>query len=151
MARRTISRQQMEVELFPFLSVLACTIGTLILLIVIMTTQAIGNKKEAKIVAKSEQGENNAKIPRYVECQGKGVIIYPSQQLVPKWKLTEKNSPLQKLVIDIKKKGEQEYLIIVVRPDAYDVFKAVRAMAELQKIDFGYEPLDKDWQLQIGK
>lgn len=151
MARRTISKQKMEVELFPFLSVLACTIGTLILLIVIMTTQAIGNQKEAKIVAKSEQGENNTKIPRYVECQEKGVVLYPSKELVPKWKLTDKNSPMQKLLAEIKKNGKQEYLIIVVRPDSYNVFKAVRAMAELQKIDFGYEPLDKSWQLQVGK
>jgi hypothetical protein len=149
MARRTISRQQMEVELFPFLSVLACTIGTLILLIVIMTTQAIGDRKEAKIVAKSEQGENNIKTPRYVECQKQGVVLYPSKELIPKWKLTEKNSPLQKLIAEVKKKDKQEYLIIVVRPDAYDVFKAVRASAEIQKIDFGYEPLDKDWQLDI--
>jgi biopolymer transport protein ExbD len=151
MARRTISRQPMEVELFPFLSVLACTIGTLILLIVIMTTQAIGNRKEAKIVAKSEVGENQTKTPRYIECQEKGVILYPNKEVIPNWKLTEKNSPLQKLMAEVKKKDRQEYLIIVVRPDAYKVFKAVRAMAEIQKIDFGYEPLDKDWQLEIGK
>jgi hypothetical protein len=150
MARRTISKQQMEVELFPFLSVLACTIGTLILLIVIMTTQAIGNQKAVKIVAKSEQGENQAKIPRYIECQDKGVVLYPSKELVPKWKLTEKNSPLQKLLVEVKKSDKQQYLIIAVRPDAYNVFKAVRAMAELQKIDIGYEPLDKGWQLEIG-
>jgi biopolymer transport protein ExbD len=143
MVRRKISRRKMEVELFPFLSILACTIGTLILLILVMTSQAIGNQKEVKIVAKSERGENQNKTPQYLECRDK--------QLIPKNQLVQKNSPLKKLLAQIKSKGKNQYLIIAVRPDAYDVFKAVRSMAELEKIDIGYEPLDRGWQLQVGK
>ena len=60
MPRRNISRkQQAEVELFPFLSVLACTIGTLVLLIVVLTTQA-GEPQEAVIVAKTDGSQNRA-------------------------------------------------------------------------------------------
>ncbi len=153
MPRRTISRQKNEVELFPFLSVLACTIGTLILLIVIMTVQMMGNQQKVKIEARNErgQGENQVKTPRYVECNSKGAVIYPSQQLVPKWKLDQKNSPLKKFLADVKNSGNSQYLIIAVRPDGYDVFKAVRAMAEIQKIDIGYEPIDRGWQLEVVK
>jgi biopolymer transport protein ExbD len=151
MVRRKISRRKMEVELFPFLSILACTIGTLILLILVMTSQAIGNQKEVKIVAKSERGENQNKTPQYLECRDKGVVVHPSKQLIPKNQLVQKNSPLKKLLAQIKSKGKNQYLIIAVRPDAYDVFKAVRSMAELEKIDIGYEPLDRGWQLQVGK
>jgi biopolymer transport protein ExbD len=152
MPRRKISRQNTEVELFPFLSVLACTIGTLILLIVIMTAQALGNQQKVAIKAKSdEQGENQAKTPHYVECTNKGAIIYPNKQLIPRSRLDENGSPLKKFLTDIKNKGNDRYLIIAVRPDGYDVFKAVRAMAEIQKIDIGYEPIDREWQLEVAK
>ena len=50
MRRRTISKQHTDVELFPFLSILACTIGTLILLIIVLTTQAL-NKQEVTTVS----------------------------------------------------------------------------------------------------
>ncbi|MEO1006583.1 MAG: hypothetical protein AAFW67_12195, partial [Cyanobacteria bacterium J06638_38] len=66
MSRRNIYRKQAtEVELFPFLSVLACTIGTLILLIIVLTTQAL-EPQEAVVVAKTDEnsrGANRDKTP----------------------------------------------------------------------------------------
>lgn len=149
MPRRTVSRHKTEVELFPFLSVLACTIGTLILLIVVLTSQTAVSQKEVKIIAKNEKGENQTKTPRYIECRKDGVMIYPSKKLVTIANLDKKNSDLQKLLTEIKKNNSTQYLIVAVRPDAIQVFKGVRAIVELQNIDIGYEPLDKGWQLQV--
>ena len=73
MRRRSFAKKSLEVELFPFLSILACTIGTLILLIIVLTTQLLKDEREITIIAKQEtSGENQGKIPRYIECREDG-------------------------------------------------------------------------------
>ena len=149
MRRRSISRKQhIEIELFPFLSILACTIGSLILLIIVLTTQAL-NKQQVTIVAKAdEQGVNATKSPRYLECRSDGVVLYPSKELIPVDQLEKPNSPLQQLIAELKTNRDREYLIVALRPNAIDVFNQVRAILEQEEIDIGYEPLDAGWTLK---
>ena len=166
MRRRTFSRQKTDIELFPFLSILACTIGTLILLIIVLTTQTLNkqeaavsepesslNKQEVKIIARDEgeNGTNQKKIPRYIECREDGVILHPNKIFVPKENLGNFSSPLQELISLIKINKDTEYLIIAVRPDGIDVFKQVRSIVEGAEIDIGYEPIDEGWQLVTGE
>ncbi|MDJ0574598.1 MAG: hypothetical protein QNJ65_05470 [Xenococcaceae cyanobacterium MO_234.B1] len=152
MRRRTFSRQNTDVELFPFLSILACTIGTLILLIIVLTSQAL-DKQEVRIVARNEgeKGINESKNPRYIECRKDGVILHPSKIFVPQEELQSPNSPLQELIKMIKINRNTEYLIIAVRPNGIDVFNQVRTMVQGAEIDIGYEPLDAGWQLVTGE
>jgi biopolymer transport protein ExbD len=148
MRRRIVSRKHPEVELFPFLSILACTIGTLILLIIVLTTQTL-NQQEVVIVAKEEEGGVNAnKSPRYIETRSDGVILYPSEEFVPQEQLQEPNSPLQQLIAEVKANRDREYLIVALRPNAIDVFLQVRNILEEAQIDIGYEPLDAGWTLK---
>ena len=44
--RRRSKISKIETELFPFLSVLACTIGTLILLIIVVSTETLSDNPE---------------------------------------------------------------------------------------------------------
>ena len=148
MRRRTIAKNQTEVELFPFLSILACTIGTLILLIIVLTTQAL-NQQEVTIVAKTENGENQSKAPRYIECRDDGVVLYPSEEFVPEEKLDDPNSALQKLIAQVKANKEKEYLIVALRPNGIDIFESIRNLVEGEGIDIGYEPVDSTWKLTI--
>ncbi|NJK46891.1 hypothetical protein HC931_00525 [Candidatus Gracilibacteria bacterium] len=150
--RRRSSRPSIEIELFPFLSILACTIGTLILLIIVMTTQLFSSQREVTILAKqenNEEGKNPSKTPRYIECRNDGIIIYPNQEFVAKNNIESSNSALKKLLNEVKQRQEQEYLIVAIRPDGIEVFKKVRDLIEQQGIDIGYEPIDKDWKLKI--
>lgn len=148
MRRRTITKNRAEVELFPFLSILACTIGTLILLIIVLTTQAL-EKQEVALIAKTENGENRSKSPRYIECRKDGVVLYPSEEFVPQEQLDDPNSALTKLIDRVKANRDREYLIVALRPNGIDVFEQVRALVEGEGIDIGYEPIDSSWQLTI--
>lgn len=148
MRRRTITKNRTEVELFPFLSILACTIGTLILLIIVLTTQAL-EKQEVALIAKTENGENRSKSPRYIECRKDGVVLYPSEEFVPQEQLDDPNSALTKLIDRVKANRDREYLIVALRPNGIDVFEQVRALVEGEGIDIGYEPIDSSWQLTI--
>ena len=150
MRRPSFSRQTNEVELFPFLSILACTIGTLILLIIVLTTQAL-NKQEVTIVARneSENGVNKSKSPRYIECKSDGVVLYPGEEFVPQAKLNESDSAMTKLITQVEANRDREYLIVAVRSNGIDTFKLVRNIVERAEIDIGYEPIDANWQLKI--
>jgi biopolymer transport protein ExbD len=153
MPRRSHSRQAIEIELFPFLSILACTIGTLILLIIVLTTQLFSSQREVTILAKTETetGKNNRKIPRYIECKKEGIIIYPNKKFVSTNDLEASNSALKQLLNELKKRRDREYLIVALRPDGIEVFKKVRNLIEQQGIDIGYEPIEQDWKLKIEK
>lgn len=148
MRKRHIARNHTEVELFPFLSILACTIGTLILLIIVLTTQAL-EQQEVTIVAKTEQGGNQSKIPRYIECRENGVVLYPSEEFLPQEELENPNSALQKLIAQVKANKDKEYLIVALRPNGIDVFERIRNLVEGEGIDIGYEPVDSTWKLTI--
>jgi biopolymer transport protein ExbD len=152
MARRSPSRRAIEIELFPFLSVLACTIGTLILLIIVLATNLFTGEREVTIVAKNEageQGNNQKKTPRYIECRQDGIVIHPSQEFVAKKDLKKPNTALTKLINDVKNNRDREYLIAAIRPDGIEVFQQVRNLIEQERIDLGYEPIEKDWKLKI--
>lgn len=149
MRRRTISKKHTDVELFPFLSILACTIGTLILLIIVLTTQAL-NKQEVTIVAKSdEKGVNKSKSPRYIECRNDGVVLYPSKTFVPRADIQDANSPIQQLIAEIKANKDRQYLIVALRPNGIDMFNQIRDLVEGEGIDIGYEPIEYGLQLTL--
>ena len=148
MPRSRRKSAEITLDLFPFLSILACTIGTLILLIIVMTTQSMGDQQQVTIIAKQEKGQNNQKSPRYWEASEKGVILYPQKTLVPLKDL--KTSPVLKAALEqLGKNRDKEYLIMAVRPGGIETFQELRRLVEVQGIDIGYEPLDGGWQLKF--
>ncbi len=147
--RRRSKISKIETELFPFLSVLACTIGTLILLIIVVSTETLSDNPEVTIIAESEEGINKKKQPRYIECKEDGVIIYPSEIFVPLAELNEPDSALLNLIAEVKEKQDQEYVIVAVRPTGIEVFQQVRDLIETEGIDIGYEPIEEGWTLKI--
>ncbi len=147
--RKRAKKFNNEIELFPFLSVLACTIGSLILLIIVITTQTLDSTPQVKIIAKTEGGKNITKQPRYLESTKDGVIIYPSKTLVKKSDLKKDNSELFKFISEIKNRRNKEYIIVAIRPQSIESFLIVRNLIEEAKIDIGYEPIEDGWTLKI--
>ena len=152
MSRRNFHRKKRaEVELFPFLSVLACTIGTLILLIIVMTSQAL-EPQEAVVVAKIDdnyQGANKKKTPVYIECREDGFILHPSKEFAPRADFYDEQSPLRQTIANLKKNKEQQYLIVILRPDGLEMFNKIRDLVAEAGIDIGYEPLEFGLELKI--
>ena len=148
--RRRRQNSQPSQNLESFLDILTCTIGIFILMIIIMTTQVV-NQQKVTIVAKTEgeNGVNQSKNPRYIECRHNGVILYPGEKFVPQEKLNDPNSAVTKLIAQIQENRDREYLIVAVRSNGIDTFKLVRNLVEKAKIDIGYEPIDANWQLEI--
>ena len=152
MSRYRHKSAEITMDLFPFLSILACTIGALILLIIVMTTQTMGNQQKVKIIAKQEgdqkQGQDQSKSPRYLECSEKGVILYPEKITIPSAQLKQ-NPALKTLLDQLSKNRDKEYLIVAVRPGGIDTFQTLRTLVESRGIDIGYEPFEDGLQLNF--
>jgi biopolymer transport protein ExbD len=149
MRRRISNRSGTEIELFPFLSILSCTIGVLILIIIVITAQTFSSQRQITIIAKNEDGQNKNKQPRYIECRSDGIVVYPSQVFVPLNQVHSSDSALQSVLAEVKANKDEQYLIVAIRPDGIEVFEQVRALIESEGIDIGYEPIDEGWKLKI--
>lgn len=147
--RRRSKSNKVELELFPFLSVLACTIGSLILLIIVISTETLNDNPEVTIIARSEGGVNQKKQPRYIECKEDGIVIYPSQEFVSKNEMNKPNSKLANFINEIKQNKDKEYIIVAIRPSGIEVFDTLRDIIMKEEIDIGYEPIEEDWTLKF--
>lgn len=146
MAKR--KRRPLELDLFPFLSVLACTIGTLILMVVVISTSSLSKEQQSVQILARDTAQNDGKTPRYVECRGNGAVIHPQQTLVPLRDLENSTSLLAVFLNGVRARPS-EYIIIAVRPDGFECFEQLRYQVEQAGIRIGYEPFNADWELCI--
>lgn len=136
-------------ELFPFLAVLACVIGTLVLLVILVTSGVLGSRRSITLVAHSDAGQNARLVPHYVEVTGDGVILHPGREFVPMSRVGGRNTPLAHLLAKVARKRDREYVIVALRPSGYPHFSRVRQQVENRGIQIGYEPIDEEWKLKI--
>jgi len=141
----------LSAELFPFLSVLACVIGTLILLVILVTSGLLGSRRSITLVAEWGQGRNVTLRPRYVEVTGEGVVLHPGGETVPSSRLDRRDTPLAKLLREVAANKDGEYVIVALRPSGYPHFDRVRDQVEGRGIKIGYEPIDEGWKLRIRR
>lgn len=59
------------------------------------------------------------------------------------------SSPFNQLLEQIKKNKNNQYLIVVIRPDGLPMFQEIREVIEKQGIDLGYEPVEQGIKLKL--
>jgi hypothetical protein len=138
-------------ELFPFLSVLACIIGTLILLVITVSSSALGSRRSVTLTARDQVGQNKGLTPHYVEVKADGVVLHPTLEFVPKQDLKKADAPLRRLLQRVAANAGKEYIIVAVRPDGFSLFDTVRSEVEGRRIRIGYEPVPAEWKLRIRR
>jgi hypothetical protein len=148
-ARRAAGSARREAELFPFLAVLACMIGTLILIIIVVTTGVLGGRRSITLVARDSDGRNLTLKPHYVEVRVDGVVLHPGLEFVPADAVHRADTALRRLLQRVEARKDAEYVIVAVRPDGFELFDEVRDQVEGRGIQIGYEPVDGDWKLRM--
>ncbi len=151
MARR--KPQDPEVSLFPFLSVLAAVMGTLILIIAGMSQIALARPRQGVDFEAFAPGKKN---PIFVECRKKGLLIHPDDPMkgkaieVSRGELEDIGSPWHtlraRLALD-----DSHYLMLLVRPDGVGTFNDARESVSGTNIEVGYEPLFGDGDIRFRK
>lgn len=147
MKMRSRRRKPLEIDLLPFLSVLSCTIGSLILLVVVISTSAVGDKRTVKILPLDDRGNNGTRIPQYIECSSSGARLHQWNTLIPESELTE-NRRLVSYLSELAQ-TRSEYVIVAIRPDGYSCFETVRREVEKARLDIGFEPVNENWTLEV--
>ncbi|MBL8740633.1 MAG: hypothetical protein JNK04_06060 [Myxococcales bacterium] len=151
MARR--KPQDPEVSLFPFLSVLAAVMGTLILIIAGMSQIALARPRQGVDVDAFTPGK---KTPIFVECRKKGLLIHPDDPMsgkaieVSRAELEDIGSPWHTLRSRLELDNSR-YLMLLVRPDGVGTFNDARESVSGLNIDVGYEPLFGDGDIRFRK
>jgi hypothetical protein len=146
MSRRLKSTRQQStpISLFSFLDILGGTIGILILIISVFFIQLQTGKQIVQMVAETSQIEK--KIPRYIVCNGNGLVEIHDDGNSFKANL---DSPKIVALLDrIRRSNKREYLIIGVRPSGFQDFKVLRDRAESSGVTLGYEPIDVGWRIR---
>lgn len=148
--RKKFTAPAASFELFPFLSVVACTLGSLVLIIIIITTKV--STSEQQILLTLPESEQEADLTDntavYVECRDEEIVLYPGGQSIPEGEISASNSQLQQFLTEAKQK-ENTIVYLLVRPNGVSVFDQVRTIIEQEDIQFRYEPLEEDWQLNV--
>jgi hypothetical protein len=141
MARRRQSDP--EPTLFPFLSVLAAVMGTLILIIAGMSQIALADPKPRIDV---ERFAPEKKSPVYVECRPQSLRIYPADPtrgepiVVLRTDLQRADGQWRALVDDLDHDATR-FLMFLVRSDGIGTFDEARASVAGSRIEVGYDPV----------
>ena len=141
MARRRA--RDPELTLFPFLSVLAAVMGTLILIITGMSQIGLANPKQRVEIEPFEPGK---KSPVYVECRREGLLIHPDDPtagepvFVRRYAMDDAEGAWVGLRTRLQYDSAR-YLMMLVRSDGVGTFGDARATLGDTNIDVGYEPL----------
>ncbi|MEZ4294024.1 MAG: hypothetical protein R3B70_03535 [Polyangiaceae bacterium] len=144
MARRKTTDP--EPSLFPFLSVLAAVMGTLVLIIAGMSKLALADPPQRIELDEWDPGK---KSPIYVECRSFGVLVYPddptsaSPERVAHEELSHSTGAWASL---LSRLGQDpgHYLLFLIRKDGVGTFETARAAAVADGIEVGYEPVFGD-------
>ncbi len=138
--------------LFPFLSVLAVVMGTLILIIAGMTQLSLAAAKQRVEI---EPFDPRMKTPIYVECRRDGLLIHPTDPtsrddaaFVNRSAMGLVGSPWDELTTRLQY-SSTHYLLLLVRPDGVGTFADARTMVSSTNIDLGYEPLFGDGDVRF--
>lgn len=147
MARRRT--QDPELSLFPFLSVLAAVMGTLVLIIAGMSKIALANPKQRIEI---EAWDPARKKPVYVECFAGGLRVHgdlPGARaalVVPPADIEGASGSWGEVLRGLEH-DPTRYLMFLVRAEGVPAFQAARLTVSGTAIDFGYEPLFGDGDL----
>jgi hypothetical protein len=145
MPRRRKRRAQ-TISLFPFLSVLAATIGTLALVISGMTSMSL--LTSSQVVEKIADG--SLKKPLYVECRKEGLLIHPKKTFIPLDEISDRRGRWSRCLESIEDHSGHQCLVLLIRPNGIDSFQRASARAERANIDYGYDPIYQSGPLKFA-
>ncbi len=142
------------ISLFPFLNVLICFLGVLIMIVLAVTAISLGAGRTVRInIADNDQ--NLALKPVYMEWDGAQVTLHPGALQVPVEEALAaggRNGSLFGQTLDrLEESRDKQYVIVAVRPDGFHNFAQFRQTILDRGVRIGYEPIDGSWELSVGR
>jgi len=138
-------------DLFPFISILVCTLGCL--LMVTMSVVALSLGPGATEIWQIEGAAN--KLPTLIEWDGDIITIHPGRVRVAFGAASDNggrnDSPFGRLVERIRQNRGREYIFVAVRPSGFGNLEALLTLLQRQGINAGYEPIEQDRSVGVAE
>ncbi len=159
MAKR--EKKQASQDLSSFMAILIMTIGALVVLLVSNTLVIISNPTNTTVTSvvtsslffpDREVGEgvapfprgNRAKEPNYIDVHPDRVILYPGSEVLPVRDLERPGNALEHFLERISEAHDEEYVVLLVRPHAGEVYRRLVKAVNDRRLDLGVELFEAD-------
>lgn len=156
MARRNKPYERIDINVEPFLSIMAIVLKLISLILVIIVMRIAMNPQSKRIVAFSglyagHGNVTNPKVPSYIDCQPDKLTLYSN--LMPRGvdvtgeDLQRPDNPVNQLLDSVQQHGKDEYVVVMVRPKSVKLYRTVRNLIGKRPIDVGYDAIDADFKV----
>jgi hypothetical protein len=143
--------------LFPFISILICTLGCLLMVTMSWVALALGPglSEQWRVMTRGPGDRSVEKAPTLLEWDGDAVTVHPEKVRVP-WAAASVNngrndSAFGRLLELVRKNRERQYLYVAVRPSGFGNLDPLLALIRSQQIDVGYEPIQQDRVVSLAQ
>lgn len=126
------------------------------------TGRGIGLPEKVKVIPDAKV--RVLKEPILVEVNAEGFLVHPQKTEYRVEELQQRNSPLQKFISGVDQQRRKQYLLLLIHPNGIVTYETLRKhllenhnetvtmgryRVTKSRIDLGYEPFSRNWQLII--
>ena len=137
-------------DLLPFIAILLCVLGSLLLVTISISALSIGPGIGEGWLPTRDSG-NADKTPVLIEWDGSTAIIqYEGKKLQAKWSgYADKSAELEQVLDDLSRRSSTHYALFAVRPSGFNNFERFADKFRDRKIDVGYEPIKQEKPVRL--
>jgi hypothetical protein len=150
--------KQINIDVEPFLSIMAIVLKLISLILVVIVMRIAVNTKLVKAIAlqglwTSHRGDDSHKAPSYIDCYPDKVVLYYSGMtgstgVAVDWQeLQRPDNAVEKLLQKVQDKADEEYVVVMARPNSVKFYRTVRSLISKRPIDVGYDAVDADFEV----
>ncbi len=150
-------------DMLPFIAIMMCTLGGLLLVAMSMAALNLGHAGEKWLVCGDQKScDSITKKPILAEWDGKQVIFHqPNGKVSVTWERStctfDKKSydryidpNFSARIDDFNIDSDSQYVLIAVRPSGFDTFMEFSDEFRCRGIAVGYEPIQQDRNVKLG-
>lgn len=168
MNRRRAERKTDHFDLLPFIAILMCMLGCLLLVTLSIAALSLGAGAGEGWIPVADR-ERAAKTPVLIEWDGKMATIHrQGSKTLAKWEPTDLSrvrigdqwftlsgkdenldAELKKLLDELESQRTTHYALFAVRPSGFDSFERFANQFRSRQIDVGYEPIRQEKPVRL--
>lgn len=145
-------------DLLPYISILMCLLGTLLLMT--MSMAAVYLKNPGAVWITDSRSTEHSQTPVLVEWDGSAAVIRDrgrstrialGREARNWWRSdgTFLNREMAAFVDDMASRRSSEYVLFAVRPSGFGNFQSLAHEFRSQKVSVGYEPIEQDKAVRL--
>lgn len=157
--RRRVTDSDDCFDLLPYIAILMCLLGTLLLITMSMASIYVG-PAAGVVWVPDFSGREHSKVPTLVEWDGETATVHLETQRkvillgkeVRRWWRTDgsfRNREMAEFVNEMARRSASEYVLFAVRPSGFATFQLLAREFRARKVGLGYEPIEQQKTIRL--